>query len=124
MRYSLSTLVFCVLASACTLPGMTRQPVGSQQVSALPPSLPFSASLLCGELHRLLHSPDKMTGGFAIIWLDGYYSARVGITEVSAAWTRTLSQSVGANCAVDVNAARPVLEVIALAHREYGSGSR
>jgi hypothetical protein len=127
MRYSLLTVIFCVLASACTPPGTAQQPVSSQQSSTHPPNLPFNTGLSCDELHHLLdspdNSPDKITGGFAMIWLDGYYSARVGITEVPAAWTKTLGQSLAANCAVDVNRSHPVLEVIALVHREYGSGN-
>jgi hypothetical protein len=55
-----------------------------------------------------------------IIWLDGYYSAHAGLTEFPANWSHTLSQGLGGTCAIDVNASRTVLDVIAQLHREYG----
>jgi hypothetical protein len=127
MRYSLPAVASCLLASACT-PGpaqqvSSQQPVSSQQTSAILSSLPFNAGLTCDELRRLSSSPDK-TGGFAILWLDGYYSARAGITAVPAGWRTTVAQGVGGNCAVSANASRPVLDVLALVHREYGPGNR
>jgi hypothetical protein len=57
----------------------------------------------------------------AITWLDGYYSAKAGATELPAGWSRTVDQGVGGTCAISVNASRAVLDVIAQIHRDYGS---
>jgi len=82
----------------------------------------ISASLTCGELMPMLHAVDKKPGGFAIIWLDGYYSARAGITALPANWAHTLSQGISGACPMDINALRTVLDVIAQLHRDYGGG--
>ena len=31
----------------------------------------------------------------AILWLDGFYSGRSGLTELPAGWVRTISQGLG-----------------------------
>jgi hypothetical protein len=45
-----------------------------------------------------------------------------GITTVPANWSHTLSQGISGACAMDVNASRTVLDVMAQVHRDYGGG--
>jgi hypothetical protein len=58
------------------------QPVNTPPTVPAPTAAPpftnsaISASLTCGELMPMLRATDKRPGGFAIIWLDGYYAAR------------------------------------------------
>ena len=68
-----------------------------------------------------MKSGDKRTGGLAILWLDGFYSGRFGLTELAAGWVQTVSQGVGGTCAIGVNASHTVLDVIGQLHREYGT---
>ena len=82
---------------------------------------PIPVTMTCGDLNDLLKAPDKRTGGLAILWLDGYYAGRSGLSELPAGWTRTVSQGVGGTCAISVNEWRPVLDVVGQLHREYGS---
>ena len=76
--------------------------------------------MTCGEIKTLLKSADKRTGGLAILWLDGYYAGRAGLSELPAGWVRTVSQGVGGSCAISVNEGRTVLDVISEIHRDYG----
>jgi len=82
--------------------------------------------MTCGEFVALLRAAkagdqvDKQTSGVAIMWLDGVYAGRSGITDFPAGWNRTLSQGLGGTCAISVNASRPVLDVIADLRRQYG----
>ena len=62
---------------------------------------------------------DRRTSGTAIIWLDGYYSGRVGLTDFPAGWLRTVSQGIGGTCAISANEHRTVLDVIGQLHRDY-----
>jgi hypothetical protein len=75
--------------------------------------------MTCGEFRALLKD-DKRTSGAAILWLDGYYSGRSGLTELPADWLRMVSRGIGGTCAISVNASRTVLDVIGQLHREYG----
>jgi hypothetical protein len=111
----------CAAAQSAAQPANTPPAVPAPVGPAPFTNPPISASLTCGQLLPMLHAADKRPGGFAIIWLDGYYSARAGLTELPANWSHTLSQGVGATCAIDVNATRAVLDVIAQLHRDYGS---
>jgi hypothetical protein len=77
--------------------------------------------MTCREFTSLMKSGDKRTGGLAILWLDGFYSGRSGLTELAAGWVQTVSQGVGGTCAIGVNASRTVLDVIGQLHREYGA---
>jgi hypothetical protein len=74
--------------------------------------------MTCGEFRALLKD-DRPTGGASILWLDGYYSGRSGLTELPAGWVRTVSQGIGGICAISVNDQRTVLDVIGQLHREY-----
>jgi hypothetical protein len=110
----------CAAAQSAT-PPVNTPPAVPAPVGAAPFANPaVSASLTCGELMSMLHAADKRPGGLAITWLDGYYSGRAGIAELPANWSHTLGQGVGGTCAIDVNASRTVLDVIAQLHREYG----
>jgi len=117
-----------LFAAGCAAAQSPAQPVNTPpNVPAPTASTPFtnsaiSASLTCDELMPMLRANDKRPGGFAIIWLDGYYAARAGVTTVPANWSRTLSQGISGACAMDVNASRTVLDVIAQVHRDYGGG--
>ena len=75
----------------------------------------------CGDLTALLKAADKRTGGTAILWLDGYYAGRSGLSELPAGWARTVRQGVGGTCAVSVDEPRTVLDVVGQIHRDYGS---
>ena len=113
-----AAVLVCLLVSGGMAQVAAQQPASSQPVASLPTTNPpISASLTCDRFRLLLQS---RTSGFAILWLDGYYSARAGVAEMPAGWSRTVSQGVGGTCAIDVNASRPVLDVIAELHREYG----
>src|SRR5206468_3452004 len=78
-------------------------------------------AMTCGEFRALLKAGDKLTSGIAVLWLDGYYSARAGLSELPAGWARTVSEGIGGACAISVNDKRTVLDVIGQIHREYGS---
>jgi hypothetical protein len=82
---------------------------------------PINAGMTCAEFKALVKSGDKRTTGLAVLWLDGYYSGRAGLSELPAGWTRTVGEGLGGTCAVSVNAQRTVLDVIGQLHREYGS---
>ena len=68
----------------------------------------------------LMKAKDRQTVGFALLWLDGFYSARSGRTEVPPGWGRTLSQAVGATCSIRPNAERTVLDVVGEMTEKYG----
>src|SRR5260221_613518 len=119
MRYLPAVAMACVLVGGCILPVSAQQPVSPQPAVAVPPNLPFSAALTCGEFLHMLHSPDK-TAGTAILWLDGYYSARASIVNFPAGWRETIAQGVGGTCTINVNGSRPVLDVIPQLHAGYG----
>jgi hypothetical protein len=74
--------------------------------------------MTCGELKALLKD-DRRTTGTAILWLDGYYSGRSGLSELPAGWLRTVSQGIGGICAISLNEHRTVLDVIGQLHRDY-----
>ena len=78
--------------------------------------------MTCGQLNALRRSadgPDKSALGVAVLWLDGVYAGRFGINHYPENWSLTVSQGVGATCAMNVNESRPVLDVIAELHRQY-----
>jgi hypothetical protein len=79
---------------------------------------PVSSTMTCGESRALLKD-DRRIGSASILWLDGYYSGRSGLTELPAGWVRTVSQGIGGICAISVNDQRTVLDVIGQLHREY-----
>ncbi|MBV8736192.1 MAG: hypothetical protein JO007_02840 [Alphaproteobacteria bacterium] len=110
----------CALAAACTLQ-MAVQELGQTQAPTTAPiaNPEISAMMTCSELKELLRS-DKRSAGLAILWFDGYYSGRAGLKALPAGWVRTMSQGLGGTCAIDVNASRPVLDVIAKLHHDYG----
>jgi hypothetical protein len=119
----LAVLIFGT-SIGCVAQAPTPQASGSHPVVL---NLPFTSSMTCGELLALLKAGkagdqvDRQTGGQAIGWLDGVYAGRSGVTDFPAGWNRTLSQGVCGNCAISVNASRPVLDIIADLRRQYGS---
>ena len=77
---------------------------------------PIELTLTCGEFRPLLRAQPK-AAGTAIIWLDGYYAARNGLSELPSGWIVTVSRGIGTACARPANAVRTVLDVIAELHR-------
>jgi hypothetical protein len=119
MRHPRIAIVLaCLLAGGC-VPQVAAEQPDQQPMNQRPPNPPISASLTCGEFVSLLQSKDR-AAGLAIWWLDGYYSGRASLPGLPAGWIRTVSQGLGGTCAISVNASRPVLDVIAQLHREYG----
>jgi hypothetical protein len=117
-----AAMLACLFVIGCMAQVAAQQPESSQPRVNPPTTNPaISVTLTCDEFRQLLHSN---TSGFAILWLDGYYSARAGLTGMPAGWSRTISQGIGGTCAIDVNTSRPVLDVIAQIHREYGGVAR
>ncbi len=112
----------CLLATGGC---MAQAPTATQEPTPQPggvPTLnpPIPVTITCGDLNALLKAADKRTGGLAILWLDGYYAGRSGLSELPAGWARTVSQGVGGTCAITVNEQRTVLDVVGQIHREYG----
>jgi len=108
---------------------MAQQPMATQPAPVpapqsdgrAPSSQPVPVAMTCGDFEALLQAGDKRTSGIAILWLDGYYAGRSGLSELPAGWVRTVSQGIGGTCAVSVNEQRTVLDVVGQMHREYGS---
>ena len=117
-----AALVCGLVAGGC----MAQAPTATQERTPQPggvPTLnpPIPVTMTCADLTALLKAADKRTGGLAILWLDGYYAGRSGLSELPAGWARTVSQGVGGTCAISVNEARTLLDVVGQIHREYGS---
>ena len=112
--------LICGAAGGCMAqePASTEAPA-AQAGGTQALNLPVSSTITCGEFKALLKE-DRRTSGTAIIWLDGYYSGRTGLTELPAGWVRTVSQGIGGTCAISANERRAVLDVIGQLHREYG----
>ena len=122
-RFSLTglfTAVVCTAASGCEAqaPPATQATPPPSEAPTL--NQPVPVSMTCGEFRTLMKTGDRQTGGLTILWLDGYYSGRTGVTELPAGWVRTVSQGIGGICAISVNEGRTVLDVIGQLHREYG----
>jgi len=103
---------------------MAQAPTATQEPTPQPGDAPtrnqpIALTITCGELKTLFQAGDKRTGGLAILWLDGYYAGRSGLSELPAGWARTVSQGVGGTCAISVNERRT--DVVGQLHREYGS---
>ncbi len=115
-------VLICVASGGCMAqaPNLaqapTAQPDGPQTLDP-----PVKSTMTCGEFTALLKAGEKRTGGLAILWLDGFYSGRSGLSELPAGWTRTVSQGIAGTCAISVNDRRSVLDVIGQLHREYGN---
>src|ERR1700731_1975804 len=124
MRAALSgawraALVCGLAAGGC----MGQAPTATQEPTPQPaptPNQPIPLTITCGELKTLLKADDKRTAGAAILWLDGYYAGRSGLSELPAGWARTVSQGVGGTCAISVNEQRTVIDVVGQIHRDYG----
>jgi hypothetical protein len=93
---------------------LTAQPGDAQSLNQ-----PVNSAMTCEEFQGLLKAGNQRTIGLTILWLDGYYSARAGLTELPVGWVRMVSQGLGGPCAVSVNAQRTVFDVIGQLHREY-----
>jgi hypothetical protein len=96
---------------------MAQEPTATQETTPQPgvvPTLnpPISVSMTCGDLNALLKAADKRTGGLPILWLDGHYAGRCGLSELPAGWARTVSQGLGETSAISVNEGRTVLDVV------------
>jgi hypothetical protein len=111
---SILAVAACTLASGCAAPP-AQPPIASESSNQ-----PISTALTCAQFLEKLHADDKRAVSFAIIWLEGYYSGKVNISEIPGDWIRTVSQGVGGTCAISPNASRTVLDVIAQLHRDYG----
>lgn len=120
-----AALVSGLIAAGCgaQAPAATEVPT-PQSGDVAPSDKPVPVSMTCGEFTALMKSGDKRTTGLAILWLDGYYAGRSGLSELPAGWVRTVGQGVGGTCAISVNDRRTVLDVIAQIHREYGGTQR
>jgi hypothetical protein len=115
--------VVCGLAAGGCMaqaPTATQEPT-PQPGDAPTPNRPVSLTITCAELKALFKAGDKRPAGAAILWLDGYYAGRSGLSELPAGWARTVSQGVGGTCAITVNDGRTVLDVVGQLHREYAS---
>ena len=95
-------------------PTATQEPK-PQPADASTPNQPIALTITCAEL-KALKAGDKRTAGAAILWLDGYYAGRSGLSELPAGWVRTVSQGVGGTCAISVNEQRTVLDVVGQLH--------
>jgi hypothetical protein len=100
---------------------MAQAPTATQEPTAQLGDQSVGLTITCADLKALFKAGDKRTGGAAILWLDGYYAGRSGLSELPAGWVRTVSQGVGGTCAISVNEGRAVLDVVGQIHREYGS---
>src|ERR1700739_3744582 len=112
-------LVCGLVAGGC----MAQAPTASQETTPQPGDVPTTlnppipVTMTCGDLSALLKAADKRTGGLPILWLDGDYGGRSGLSELPAGWMRTVSQGVGGTCAISVNERRTVLDVVGQLHR-------
>ena len=123
MRAVLSGAWRAALVSGLAADGcMAQAPTAAQEPTPQPAPTPNQPALTitCGELKTLFKADDKRTAGAAILWLDGYYAGRSGLSELPAGWARTVSQGVGGTCAISVNEQRTVLDVVGQIHRDYG----
>jgi hypothetical protein len=110
----------CGVAGGCAAQGTNRG--ATPKCTARQHSIanqPIKSTMTCEEVKGLLKAGDKQTIGLAVLWLDGYYSGRAGLSELPAGWTRTVGQGLGGTCAISVNAHHTVLDVIGQLHREY-----
>jgi hypothetical protein len=127
MRAVLSRAWRAALVCGLSVGGcMAQPPTATQESTPQPgdaplPNQPIALTMTCAELRALFKAGDKRTAGTAILWLDGYYAGRSGLSELPAGWVRTVSQGVGGTCAISVNERRTVLDVVGQLHREYGS---
>ncbi len=117
-----AALVCGLAAGGC----MAQAPTATQESTPQPgdaptPNQPVALTITCAELKALFKAGDKRTAAAAILWLDGYYAGRSGLSELPAGWARTVSQGVGGTCAISVNDQRTVFDVVGQLHREYGS---
>jgi hypothetical protein len=118
----------CLAAFVCGITGgcaaqapAEGQAGGTQAGDSQSLNQPINSGMTCAEFKGLLKAGDKRTSGLAILWLDGFYSGRSGLSELPAGWTRTVSQGVGGTCAITVNDHRTILDVIGQIHREYSA---
>jgi hypothetical protein len=113
------TGIACGIVAVWIAQAPTRAQSPAQQPGE-PLNQAIKSNLRCGEFSALLKAENKRTSGFAILWLDGFYSGRSGRTELPAGWVQTVSQGIAGTCTINVNASRTVLDVIGQVHREYG----
>ena len=130
----LFAVVICVAATtglsavpaAAQLPTNQSQNVQTHDQPGPSPIVnpPVPTTLTCAEFNDARKSGNKALVGATILWFDGYYSGRSGLTELPAGWLRTVAQGAGGMCAMTVNAHRAVLDVIGQLHRDYGGLTR
>ena len=113
---------FVCIACSCSARGPAATEASTPQPGDAPQwvNQAVPLTMTCQEFRALVTS-DKRTAGLAILWLDGFYSGRSGLSGLPAGWIRTAGQGVGGTCAITVNASRTVLDVIGQLHREYGT---
>jgi hypothetical protein len=115
MRRPTLLILAALTAGAGTLPAPAQSPANPP-----PPSPAISAKITCRELMALLHEPDtRSAGGAAIIWLDGYVAGNAAAPSLPSGWVRDVAGGVGAMCRLNVNATRPVTDVIAELQHQY-----
>ena len=124
MAHARIALVFACLMACCFTPQTAAQQPGNPS-SNDPMEAATNAllGLICGEMRQALSAKDKRAGP-VILLLDFYYTRHAGLPDYTTEWARTVSQGVGGTCAIDVNATRTVLDVIAQMHREYGGATK
>ena len=123
LSFCLGAFVYGITGGCAAQAPTEGQPGSAQAGDSQSLNEPINAGMTCAEFKALVKSGDKRTTGLAILWLDGYYSGRAGLSELPAGWTRTVGQGLGGTCAISVNDHRTVLDVIGQLHREY-SGQR
>ena len=118
MRFlTIAALAACAFASGCAVPP------AQQSVAPEPSNSAFDTALTCAQFLEKSRADDKVTMGYAMLWLDGYYSSRANISTIPAGWMKTFSQGLGGTCGITANASRTVLDVIAQLHRDYGAAA-
>jgi hypothetical protein len=70
---------------------MAQVPPATPEVTAQPGDAttsnhPVALTITCAELRALFKAGDNRTAGAAILWLDGYYAGRSGLSELPAGW--------------------------------------
>jgi hypothetical protein len=80
----------------------------------------ITTGMTCDQFMGLVKSDDKQTLGIAILWLDGVYAGRSGLDSFPPGFAATLGQAAGGTCAIGVNSARLVVDVLSDIHKQYG----
>jgi hypothetical protein len=115
----LALFLICLSILGPVQPAAATAPEELSPAGAVEAATTVLVRLTCGELQGLNRTRDKRVGP-AILWLDAVYTRRHGLPDYTVEWARTVAQGVTGICAIDLNANRPVLDVIEEVHRDYG----